>query len=398
MRIDLLIKREDFPKIFEETFSTYLFNRFAAEYDVKWIPSPGVFFNKSLLCNHKLNIIYTKNIDRNQLKLLMSEYSYNSNPLKRLAQKFYISLSSSVYFGFFFKSSTVSVSPWLSELDELCIIPGNHSLRIIDLKKSVCRVVLKSGFNAEFIVNEINFRKRFTCLAIPKILKVDLVEYWYEEEQITGLPLNRIGDPVIKAKGLLDAQKNLLKLYGKTLERANGGDYFDKLVKHCICLIDQLPNIYSKGDKARILGILDFLTLNLRLSDVVSIDLVQSHGDFQPANILIGAMMYEMYLIDWEYTSRRTIHYDALVFTAEARSPGGLSKRLNSVLNGTDVSWKWCVNYSTEKLCKSELIIFLIEDLIVRLSELRIPYMVCKNQGLDVWIEEVDKMDWLADR
>jgi hypothetical protein len=126
-----------------------------------------------------------------------------------------------------------------------------------------------------------------------------------------------------------------------------------------------------------------------------TIDLVQSHGDLQLGNILVGNTNSELYLIDWEYTEKRTIFYDSLVLATNCRKPKGLAKRIKTILDGDDLSWNWCVKTGGFRLSKCELAVFLIEDLIVRLSELNIANLINKDNGLDLWLKEVKKMDWL---
>ena len=61
------------------------------------------------------------------------------------------------------------------------------------------------------------------------------------------------------------------------------------------------------------------------------VDTAQSHGDFQPANILIPTVSDQrnVYLIDWEYTDKRCRWYDAMVFVLNSRSPIGLAGRVH---------------------------------------------------------------------
>jgi hypothetical protein len=213
--------------------------------------------------------------------------------------------------------------------------------------------------------------------------------------QISALPLNRIDDQDIKDKALLGAQKSLLTLYDKTLIKVNVGSYTELLYESCDGLIMRLPNIYTQDNKDRIKDILILLIDVLSKLNNCDIKLVQSHGDFQPANILVDNTNQQLYLIDWEYTAKRSVYYDTLVFATQCRFPQGLSKRIRAVLNETNTSWDWCINETSAKVSKLELAIFLVEDLIVRLSELQIPNMINKDEGLDVWIREIGKMDWL---
>ena len=393
MRLDLLLKREDFAKIFEQSFTKYLLDTFRVAAVVNWKSDSKS--DTFLFANHKLNVIYSKNIDRVKLRSIVSEYAYHPNKLRRFLQETYIQLATCTYFEWLFAQTRVKVDPWIGDLDGLCIIPGNHSIRILDLKSSSCRVILKDGFNVQFIKNEIYLRGKYNFLPNPKLLSSDPDGLWYEEVQISALPLNRINDQDIKDKALLYAQTSLLSLYDKTLIKVNTGSYTELLYKSCDGFITRLSDIYTQNDKDRIKNILILLIDGLSELNDSDIGLVQSHGDFQPANILVGNIDEQLYMIDWEYTAKRSVYYDALVFATHCRSPEGLAGRVEVILNGTDNSWKWCVKNKGIKLSKLELIIFLIEDLMVRLTELQIPNMINKDRGLDAWMNEVGKMDWL---
>ena len=213
--------------------------------------------------------------------------------------------------------------------------------------------------------------------------------------QVSALPLNRIDDQGVKDKAFLDAQTSLLSLYGKTLTKVNLGGYTQSLYDSCDNLITKLPDVYTQDEKDKIKDVLELLTIALDRPNECDIELVQSHGDFQPANILVDNTDQQLYLIDWEYTAKRSVYYDALVFATQCRSPQGLAARIRVVLNEADISWNWCIKNVSTKLSNLELVVFLIEDLMVRLSELQIPNMISKDDGLNVWMNEIKKMDWL---
>jgi len=392
MRLDLLLKREDFPRIFEQSFTKYLSDVFEVIAFVNWRNNSKS--NTYLLVNHKLNVIYSKNINRRKLKSISSEYAYHQNILRHFLQKVYINIAICSYFEWLFIKAIIEIEPSNFDLSGLCIIPGNHSIRIIDLEASSCRVILKEGFNSKFIKNEIHLRNKYNFLPIPKLLNFDSEGLWYEEEQVNALPLNRINFQVIKDKALLNAQLFLSRLYKKTLVRVNLGNYLESLYDSCISLIKTLPCPYTQDNKKRIEGILILLIANLSKFKDYDIELVQSHGDFQPANILVDKIEEHLYLIDWEYSDKRSLYYDALVFETQSRAPKGLSKRLRRALDESNTSWRWCTNNIQAKLTKLELSVFLIEDLIVRLSELQIPNMINKDEGLDIWIREIEGVDW----
>jgi len=393
MRLDLLLKREDFAKTFEISFARYLFEVFNITATVNW--RNNTKDSNFLLVNPKLNVIYSKNIDRAKLKLIVSEYEYNPNLVRRFLQKIYIKLSISTYFEHLFAKTIVSVSPWIESFDEVCIVPGNQSIRIINLETLTARVILKEGFSSQSIRNEIYLRQKYKFLPIPKLLNVDTQSLWFEELQVSALPFNRIDNQTIKDKILIDVKRNLLKLYSETIIKIDIKNYVKSLYETCDNLITKLPEIYTKFDKKEIRDIFILLNETVKNFPDRTIDLVQSHGDLQLGNILVGNNNSELYLIDWEYTEKRSIFYDSLVLATDCRKPKGLAKRIKTILDGADLSWNWCIKTDGFRLSKCELAIFLIEDLIVRLSELNIPNLIIKDNGLDFWLKEVKKMDWL---
>ena len=393
MRLDLLLKREDFAKTFEISFARYLFEVFNISATVNW--RNNTKNSNFLLVNHKLNVIYSKNIDRAKLKLIVSEYEYNPNLVRRFLQKIYIKLSISTYFEHLFAKTIVSVSPWIESFDEVCIVPGNQSIRIINLETLTARVILKEGFSSQSIRNEIYLRQKYKFLPIPKLLNVDTQSLWFEELQVSALPFNRIDNQTIKDKILIDVKRNLLKLYSETTIKIDIKNYVKSLYETCDNFITKLPEIYTKFDKKEIRDIFILLNETVKNFPDRTIDLVQSHGDLQLGNILVGNNNSELYLIDWEYTEKRSIFYDSLVLATDCRKPKGLAKRIKTILDGADLSWNWCIKTDGFRLSKCELAIFLIEDLIVRLSELNIPNLIIKDNGLDLWLKEVKKMDWL---
>ena len=84
MRLDLLLKRENFAQIFEQSFTKYLLDVLGVVAVVNW--RGGSKSDASLLANHKLNIIYSKSIDRVKLKSIVSEYAYHPNILRCFLQ------------------------------------------------------------------------------------------------------------------------------------------------------------------------------------------------------------------------------------------------------------------------------------------------------------------------
>ncbi len=59
-----------------------------------------------------------------------------------------------------------------------------------------------------------------------------------------------------------------------------------------------------------------------------TITLAQSHGDFQPGNILVERATDRVLIVDWEYSEQRSYGYDFWVYDLAMRSPAGLADRV----------------------------------------------------------------------
>jgi thiamine kinase-like enzyme len=124
------------------------------------------------------------------------------------------------------------------------------------------------------------------------------------------------------------------------------------------------------------------------------VDIVQSHGDFQPANILIPTVSDQrsVYLIDWEYTEKRCRCYDAMVFELHSRYPIGLASRISQWLSDENIAYqsiKWCGLDKTESFSRYVMATFMLEDLLFRLAETTIPKLQEPNKGFLSFIDEL---------
>jgi len=124
------------------------------------------------------------------------------------------------------------------------------------------------------------------------------------------------------------------------------------------------------------------------------IDIVQSHGDFQPANIIIPTVSDQrlVYLIDWEYTEKRCRWYDAMVFELHSRSPVGLASRISEWLSDENIAFlsiQWCGIDKTGSSARYIVATFLLEDLLLRLVDTTIPGLRQPNSGFLRFIDEL---------
>ena len=126
-----------------------------------------------------------------------------------------------------------------------------------------------------------------------------------------------------------------------------------------------------------------------------SIDLVFTHGDFQPGNILCSEDDY--WIIDWEYSGKRSIFYDALIFDLDCRSPKGLCNRLKSnlELNYNSDSYLSWTGKNLNKRNFFYLYIFFAEDLLLRMQEISVDSIHSKDQALSLYLIELQEIQTL---
>lgn len=388
MRLDLLMKRELFDDVFIYTLSKYLKVYYNWNGIIKWNRFNLFHSTKyTFLVNDKLNVIYHKNLQRCKLSELTAEFSYNPNFIRNILQKIYVEFATNKIFEKFLTKYTVNLTDFRNEFSKWVFIPGNHSIRIIDIQKNRCIVILKDGFNEKFVKNEINIRKDYSYLPIPKLINYNFNNLHYEEERIVGLPYNRVADEEIRYKSFKKILKPLLRLYRETHIVIEKNNYVNMLKKDFDLAIDNLPPIYKSEDKQKIRLLFDEISTSIVLSEI---NLVLTHGDFQPANIIIDSTQNsKVYVIDWEYSKQRYFLYDVLVFEFQARKTIGLAKRLLE-LDLEKIKWI-CQSLNIPNLdLKDEMVkVFLLEDLCLRIEELKIPTLKHKSLNLENFMKEV---------
>ena len=391
MRLDLLMEREDFDIVFINTISKYLKVQYNWNGIIEWNKFNLFYSTKyAFLINDKLNVIYHNNLQRDKLSELTAEFSYSTNFIRNILQKIYVQFATNKIFENIFSKYTVNLTDFPDEFSKWVFIPGNHTIRIIDLRKNKCIVILKDGFNEKFIKNEINIRKEYPYLPIPKLINYDVNNLYFEEERIVGLPYNRVPNEDIRYKSLNKILKPLLKLYKETHIVIEKNNYINMLKKDFDFAIDNLSPIYKREDKQKLIMLFNEISTSIAANEI---NLAVTHGDFQPANIIIDSSPNNIvYAIDWEYSKQRHFLYDVLVFEVKARRTIGLAKRLK-LLDIKKFKWIYQSLGIPHLDLKDDIIkFFLLEDLCLRIEELKIPTLKHKSLNLENFIREVEYM------
>lgn len=373
MRISLLEQREPFAKIFESTVKKFLENYYHQEFTVKWLPDRNIDRNQKFqsqlwYCNAYLNMLFCDPADSEIFDPIIREFSHSVSLWKRPIQWLYVTMATSNHLRSVFSRSTIHISPPINDAEFLLFIGGNHKIRLLDFKNKHSYGILKEGFSDFTFQNEISSRELATQLGlpVPNLLHFEPEQLWFLEEYVSGTPLNRL-DKSEQEKAINKAIQYLQLMWQSTEEEINTTTYLSSLKSN---LLDKLERVhlFSSDKQLSIENLIKALTEKIEI--VVDahqiIKTVISHGDFQPANILVNSG--GLWIIDWEYSTRRFREYDLLVFSLQSRKPSGLASRLTDWVKLGDVEnhFPYQIEMNYRKLIA---ILFLLEDLDLQLQE-----------------------------
>jgi len=386
MKISLLREREDFDAIFINSLSKYLKNRYqwSGTLGFKLIPK-----SKEFIVNDLLNVFYPESMSREHLWALTQEFSWHPSPIKTLLQKVYIFLAVRFPLEKFLSSSRFYITDERGDLDGVVIIPGNHSIRLVDTYKNICTVICKDGFDKKLLIKDAQVRLDNSNLNVPKIIELNNQEGWYQEDRVIGLPLNRLDNELVKEQLLIKCQNDLKKLYSQSLLKIDMSLFVKNIVEDINGLAEQIKPSLEFNIKKKLLAIIGLITNKITLSNDNDFSVCDSHGDFQPANILCSDE--DFWIIDWEYSKQRSIFYDALVYELEFRLSDDLSTRLTAffikIQSGNEFfSW---TGRCLDKNNIQYFYVFILEDLLLKLQELSSVAIINKNNKLNPYLIEI---------
>ncbi len=386
MKIELLNERENFPEIFKESLQRFLVRYINWSGSLCWGPGKGLQFRQ----NARLNVIYPVSLPRQMVDEVTQEFRYHPNLPRRLAQQIYAGLAIRWPLENLTAPVMFSIPEHPKVMETWVFIPGNHSVRIIDFDRQSSIVFPKAGFDIEMTRRDASIRQRFPFLLAPKIAEAPLHGEWYIEERVCGLPLNRLPDVAQRAAAEARAVTSLRRLYAETWVSEKVESYLEQLASELDTLFVCTGSRMTKDFLGRLKSIKERASAVVARSGQEAVLVVQSHGDFQPANILVDGENVK--IIDWEYSKPRSVTYDYLVYTACSRFASGLEGRLAQLLNrareeGELKSWFGDSHVNIQRC----FALFLLEELSLKLQESAASVLHDTSWNLANWMPEVDQ-------
>lgn len=323
MKISEMLAREDFYSILPQTL-----NHYAEFLDIEpgSVAVLGKGADANLYVNEKLNAIIASKPSKQVKDYLRTEYTVGGNPLRKLAVAAYLTAAMT-----FVKNNAqrgLKIG-FAQKTDDILIYPCNKKIRLFDFKEGVVHTVLKEGFPDIYIKRETDFRLKNNAAFIPKITRNG--DGCYSETIIrNGRPLARIQDAAFVEE---KKHESLALLTSLTIQprKVMTKEYVAELKGRCLQML--------KGKEG--------FTANERVSTLFDgwqkmvqdcgVDLVVSHGDFQPGNIWIdenGSIV----IIDWETVKERSPFYDYAALYCSLRNHGGLNNLCERIRNNSYLS------------------------------------------------------------
>jgi hypothetical protein len=385
MKIELLNKRENFPEIFKASLEQFLLRYANWSGRICWGSGEGLQFRQ----NEQLNVIYPVSLARRMVDEVTREFRYNPSPARRFAQIIYAGLAIRTPLEIVVSRVMFAVERPPRDMEAWIFIPGNHSIRIIDFGRQSSIVFPKSGFDINMMRRDAAVRQRFPFLLAPRVVEAPSHGGWYIEERVRGLPLNRLSDPAQRIVALNRAVGSLRTLYAETKVSVKLDCYLERLSRELDVLLVLTGSRMAPNFLARLKEIQERASFVAGKAREDTLEIVQSHGDFQPGNILVDGDVIQ--IIDWEYSKPRSMVYDYLVFTASSRFSGGLESRLADLLDAASKnnelkSW-FGIHRGDISGCFA---IFLLEELTLKLEESAAGSLKDTSWNLLRWLPEVE--------
>ena len=306
MRLSLLLQREPFGEILEQTMSEY-WGSVESPRRITWDKSDAV--GQIWRGNIYLNFFCVEGVDPACFEIIKREFSHSQKRSRRWLQAAYVQAAVRPPLRNLFSQVQFTVSEPVPLAREQLLIGGNRRMRIIHPCAGKSMVIHKHGFARLGFDREVSARIGPAAAVAPRFFGMDEGGASFSEEYFIGTPANRF--PIDQQVGYChDATARLIaEVHRPSLRTVLVSEYWEQLIERI--------GEFSEALTDAILPLSKWLTE--RVGDA-PLGLVFSHGDFQDANILINGET--LHIIDWENATERSQLYDLATMDSGLRLAG----------------------------------------------------------------------------
>ena len=372
MRISQLQRREPFEAILKLTLERGWSEQFGSSVRVT---TPGSTWRVQPL----LSAYFTAGVNREARNFLRDSFRYSPVGSRMVAQWLLGTVLTSKPGLKLSANSAFDVSPQLPNSEAIVIVPGNQRVRVFDFSQGLCRVFLKQGFSSVSMESEIRIRGGGNRGPFPRITAAGEGGAWFEEALLDAYPLPRCPPGIDRSQCERVAVSLLQAWLNGSKRSVDASIYIANVLAQAR---HDLADICERfGESWAGLGsVLDALA---ELGAARTLELSQSHGDFQAGNIMVGRTDGRVTLIDWEHSAERSHTYDLLVFGLKSRASWGLAGRVKSALRKGVLGLR---------LDGRSMALFLLEDLAWFLHESLSGPFVVPSEGLTEYRRQLEAL------
>jgi len=341
MKISLLLDREPFAEIVEETLSRYFSLVNSEPRNVSWeegTPKISDLLDRKKglwLCNPEINAIFSAQAGSSVFQVPWREYLGGSSLSKVLAHGGYLTAATAPVSRWFAASFHLWIMPELDNADSTLIMGGNTRMHVVDYHLRRVTTVLKSRFTADFMRRELELRTSRDDLLAPPILEVLTDNRSFVEPLIQGTNADRLFNRGRAERALLEALGACEQLAASTTQTVAGDTWVGDTLGRCRRAVEMTAHSADEEfrtalDLAASLG--DSLNDLGSLSEI-GVEVGMSHGDLQAGNVLVEDD--KVWVIDWERADLRILEYDGLTLALDSRRERkGLVERTKQLIEG----------------------------------------------------------------
>ena len=298
MRLSLLLEREPFGDILEDTMGDYWGHRLNSPVKITWKgdEDDGTLWRGNVY----MNFFCVKDVDPACFEIIKREFSHSRSVWRTGLQAAYVKAAIQPPFRNWLSQVQFSVSEDIPHANEQLLVGGNRRIRIIHPSAGKSMVIHKKGFSKTGFEREIAARSGPAACVAPRFLGLEANGTAFAEEYFIGTPANRFStgrEEIVRSEARV---RLISEVHRPTLRSTSLSDYLDKLNKEISAV--------SEGMEESTRRITDWI---IETAGDCEIGLVFSHGDFQDANILVEGdinSIEDLTLNKLHYLSQASIH------------------------------------------------------------------------------------------